>query len=483
MINYREIIRLKSMDYSQRQISKSVHSSRDTIREVLKLAETNGLTWPLDEALTNEELLFLFYPERRNRFEKVEPDTAHIHKELARPGVNLSLLWTEYCDRCYSSGQIPYMYSQFCEKYRVWARKTKATMRINHKPGDTMEVDWAGTTIPITDSVTGEITPAYLFVSALPCSGYAYAEPCMDMKSETWILCHVNAYEYIGGVTRILIPDNLKTGIISNTRYDTIINKSYHEMAEYYGTAIVPARVTHPKDKPMAEGTVKFASTWIIAALRDRKFFSIQEARDAVKEKLNELNNYPFKKREGSRSTAFINEEKDFMLPLPISKYEPAVWSTATIHNDYLISDDKNKYSVPFDVIGEVVDVRLTKATVEVFLGGSRIASHQRHEKAQRNPVVLPEHMPENHRRYLSYNEDDFKSWGESIGVNTFAVVTSFLSQGKVVEQGYKPCASLTRLADKYGHEQLEIACGRVLVYSSAPTIRTISTILKKRPR
>lgn len=153
------------------------------------------------------------------------------------------------------------MTTQFGDKYRKWAQVTKATMRIHHKPGDVMEVDWAGQTLPIYDSVTGEITSAFLFVAVLPCSGYAYAEATADMKLENWLDCHVHAYEYFGGVTRLLIPDNLKTGVTKNTRYETVLNRSYQELAEYYETAVVPARVEHPKDKSHAEGTVKFAST------------------------------------------------------------------------------------------------------------------------------------------------------------------------------------------------------------------------------
>ena len=181
------------------------------------------------------------------------------------------------------------MYTQFCEKYRQWARITKATMRIQHKPGDAMQVDWAGNTLDIHNPVTGEIYKGYLFVAVLPCSYYAYVEVCGDMRLENWLRCHVHAYSYFGGVTRLLIPDNLKTGVSRNTRYETVLNRSYQEMAEHYDTAIIPARMAHPKDKALAEGTVRYASTWILAALRDRRFFSVQEAQAATVEKLEEL--------------------------------------------------------------------------------------------------------------------------------------------------------------------------------------------------
>lgn len=352
-------------------------------------------------------------------------------------------------------------------------------MRIHHKPGDAMQVDWAGNTIPLYDRYTGDITEVYLFVAVLPCSCKVYAEACEDMKSESWLKCHVNAYTYFGGVPRLLIPDNLKTGITKNTRYETVLNAGYQELAEHYGTAIVPCRVEHPKDKGLAEGSVKYASTWIIAALRNRKFFSMQEIRDAVKEKLEELNSYPFKKREGNRNTAYADEEQDFMQPLPLSPYEPAVWSTAKVQHDYLITDGKNKYSVPFDLIGEQVDIRLTGDTVEVFFHGSRVASHPRQKVMQKEPQVQPDHMPLQHRKYLSYNQDEFRIWAETVGVKTLAVVEHFLSSGTEPEQGYKFCAGLTKLSDRYGCERLERACERVLNYTSSPTLRNISTILK----
>ena len=227
------------------------------------------------------------------------------------------------------------------------------------------------------------------------------------------------------------------------------------------------------------EGSVKYASTWIIAALRNRKFFSIEEVKKAVSEKLEELNHFPFKKREGNRHDAYSEEELAFMRPLPLTPYEPAVWSTAKVPFDYLISDGKNKYSVPFDLIGEDVDIRLTEKTVEVFFHGSRVSSHPRSSMQLRDPIVNPEHMPTEHRKYLTYTSDDFQLWGQSIGIKTAEVVKFFLTSGKEPEQGYKSCASMMKLADRYGHERLEKACERVLIYSSSPTVRNISVILK----
>lgn len=243
MVNYKEILRLLHEGCSQREIERILHTSKRKIREFLSAAEAHNLTYPLDESVTNEQIEAILFPERYSAVSTyLEPDYAYIHTELAKRGVTLTLLWNEYVQKAESLGKKPYMTTQFGDKYRAWARITKATMRIHHKPGDAMQVDWAGDTLPIYDSVTGESIPAYLFIAVLPCSCYVYAEVTADMKLENWLMCHVHAYEYFGGVTRLLIPDNLKTGVTKNNRYETVMNRSYQELAEYYDTAIVPAR-------------------------------------------------------------------------------------------------------------------------------------------------------------------------------------------------------------------------------------------------
>lgn len=481
MVDYREILRLASLKHSQRTIASIVGSSRNTVNAVLAAAETSGVEWPQVGEISNAMLQETLFPGKFSTTRQyAEPEYSYIHRELAKSGVTLTLLWAEYCRKVRDDHGTPYMYTQFCEKYRQWARLTRATMRIQHKPGEAMQVDWAGNSIPVYDPVTGEESKAYLFVAVLPCSCYAYVEACPDMKAESWLLCHAHAYSYYGGVTRLLIPDNLKTGVTANTRYDTVLNRSYQELAEHYDTAIVPARVRHPQDKSLAEGTVRFASTWVIAALRNRKFFSVGEVQQAVSERLEILNNAPFKKREGCRREAYLSEEKSFMKQLPTTPYEPAVWIMAKVGYDYLVSDGLNKYSTPYDLIGEEVSVRITRNTVEVFFKGSRVAAHLRKTTAQRDPLVNPEHMTPEHRKYLNYNAQDFMSWAETIGSKATAVVRYFLFSGKEAEQGYKSCASLTRLADRYGAKRLEAACARMMELTSSPTMRSISSILKK---
>ena len=478
MIDYREISRLKNLKFSNVAIANSLCCSRNTVSEVLKLAESHSLEWPIPETLTNKDIEQLFYPGRGTNEGRRLPDYEYIYNELAKPGVTLSLLWAEYCAKCEAEHTIPYQHTQFNEKYHAYAASKKATLRIKRKPGETMEVDWIGDTLKVYDSANCCEISAYIFVAVLPCSLYGYAEAFPDMKSNHWIEAHVHAYSFFGGVTRILVPDNLKTGVIKNTRTELILNRSYHEMAEHYGTAIIPARPVNPKDKPNAEGTVKVLETWILAALRNRKFFTFQELNKAIHKKLEEFNAKPFQKKKGSRLSAFLEEERDFLMPLPASPYETAVWSTATIQPDYLITVGNCKYSVPYEFIGKKVDIRAAENSIEVFYHGDRIASHVRKMYAP-EPIYLPEHMPENHRKFLEYNTESFLDWGKSMGHSTHLVIKHFLFMHKVEQQGYKSCASLMKLADRYGTDRLENACAKALSYTPNPSLKNISTILK----
>lgn len=478
MVDYREILRLDSSGYSQRQIASSVHSSRGTIREVLGLYKELGLEWPLTSDMSNDELRKFLYPNRVHESSRKVPDCSYIHKELAKPGVTLTLLWSEYCEESKAEGLIPYQYTQFCEHYRSYARKTKATMRIKRKPGELMEVDWAGQTLAVIDQITGEIIPAYLFVASLPCSLYSYAEAFPSMVSEYWINAHINAYKHFGGSTRILVPDNLKTAVTKHGRSEVFLNRTYQEMAEHYNTAVIPARPASPKDKANVEGTVGVISTWIVAALRNQKFFSFDDLNSAIREKLVEFNSKPFQKKNGSRLLAFENEEKPYLQPLPASPYEMAVWSTATIQPDYLITVEKIKYSVPYEFIGHSVDIRTTTKTIEVFFHNNRVASHIRRYGSS-DPQILKEHMPDNHKRYLSWNKDTFLEWANGIGTSTTMVMKCLLSSYKVEKQSYKSCASLMKLADKYSVERIEDACRRALSYTPTPSLRSIQSILK----
>ena len=324
MANYREILRLSEQGISQRSIAVSCGCSKTTVNEVLRNAKEMDLTSGQAAHMPDKQLEEKLFPQRSISISHKLPDYEQIHKEMAKSGVTLSLLWNEYCENSRLNNEIPFMYTQFCKYYRDYASTAKATMHINHKPGEQMEVDWAGQTAGIIDTDTGEIIPAYVYVAVLSSSGYSYVEAFLSQDQESWIAAHVNAYRFFGGVTRILVSDNLKTGVERTGWYTPVINRIYHEMAEHYGTAVIPARVRKPKDKPMAEGTVGVVSTWIIAALRNQQFFSVSELNTAIREKLDEFNRKPFQKKPGSRYSVFMEEEKGYLIPLPKTSYELA---------------------------------------------------------------------------------------------------------------------------------------------------------------
>jgi transposase len=479
MTNYREILRLSSQGISQRSIAVSCECSRNTVASTLKRAEECGISWPLPAGMSDSELIKLLFPAKVLPTSRRIPDYEHIHKEMAKSGVTLSLLWNEYCEACRLSGEIPFMYTQFCKYYREYANTTKATMHIDHKPGEKLEVDWAGQTASIIDNDTGEVIDAYVFVAVLSCSQFAYVEAFLSQNQENWIAAHVNAYNFFGGVTRILVPDNLKTGVEKASWYNPVINKTYHEMAEHYGTAVIPARVRRPKDKPNAEGAVGVISTWIIAALRHQRFFSLGELNESIKEKLYEFNHKPFQKKPGSRLSTFLEEEKYALLPLPASPYELAIWKIATVLFNYHISVDKMHYSVPYEYIKHKVDVRITRNVIEVFFNNHRICSHPKLHGREGQYSTVIEHMPEDHKKYTAWNSERFISWAESIGPNTTIAVKAILASHKVEQQSYKGCMALLKLADKYAVNRLEAACERALSYTPSPSYKSIQTILK----
>ena len=333
MTKYREIIRLTGLGFSQRNIMASCGVSQKTVVKVQKRARELNISWPLDESMTDTELQrLMFSKESKVSANKRMPDYDYIRKELLRNGVSQKLLWTEYMEDCRANGEEPLMYSQFCYHLQQDEQKRRATMHINRKPGEQVEVDWAGDPTTIIDPDTGEILKAYIFVGVMTYSQYAYVEAFLDMKQKSWITAHVHMYEFFGGVARILVPDNCKTAVVHNGGWkDQQINETYREMAEHYGTAIIPARIRTPKDKPNAEGTVGNISIWITAALRNEQFFSLAELNRAIREKLEQFNQKLFQKKEGSRLSLFLEDEKPLLAPLPASRFELSDWKTATV--------------------------------------------------------------------------------------------------------------------------------------------------------
>lgn len=343
MTNHREILRLNSLGINNTQIADACGCSRTTVIQVLNLANERGISYPLPDEMSDKQLADILYPSGVKPIHKM-PAYEYVHREMQKSGVTLNLLWLEYCDQCRTANEIPYQLTQFKKYYRDYVVKNSVTMHLNHKPGEIMQVDWAGDTAAVVDTDTGEIISAYVFVAALPYSGYCYVEAFFSMNQECWTTAHVNAYKYFGGVTRILQCDNLKTGVNKNGRNEVELNKSYQELAEHYSTAIIPCRVRSPKDKALVEGTVGVISTFIIAAIRNKQFLSLKDLNAAIHERLELFNTKPFQKKAGSRALIF-KEEKPFLLPLPPSPFELATWKVATVGPNYHIAVENMNYS------------------------------------------------------------------------------------------------------------------------------------------
>jgi transposase len=479
MTAYKEILRLHDLGITNSRIAESLGCSRTTVIHTLDAAAKAGVRHSNVKELSDSEIRELLHPPAEGKKTLYRmPDFEHIHREMGRTGVTLSLLWVEYCEECRLAGHVPYQSTQFYKHYADYAKKHRATMHINRKPGDIMEVDWAGKCAEVTDCVTGEVMKAYIFVAALAYSGYAYVEAFLACGETEWIAAHNHAYKFYGGVTRIVTCDNLKTGVLRNGREETIINKAYQDMAAHYDTAVIPARVRKPRDKPTAEGEVGIVSTWIVAALRNRTFFSLAELNGAIAEKLDAYNRRPFQKKEGSRFSVFL-EEKAFLRPLPTHGFELATFKTAKVQDNYHIRHAGKYYSVPYEYIGRDVELRVTASCIEVLYDGARICSHMLLKEHEGKYSTAESHMPKNHQKYGEWNGDRFRNWAKKFGPATESVVEYLLSSVKVEQQSYKTCRALLHLVDKYSAKQLEAACEKVISFTPRPSLRSVDAILK----
>jgi transposase len=478
MRNIREVLRLKwHKGLSNRQIAKSCAISRSSVGEYITKAEEAGLCWPLPEAISDTALERMLYPapEATPGSKRTMPSMQYLYEELKRKGVNLSLLWYEYKQE----NPLGYQYSYFCEQYRSWEKTLDVTLRQEHRAGEKLFVDYAGQTVPITDPKTGTVTHAQIFIACLGASNYIYAEASLTQNLHDWTHAHVNCFAFFGGVPEIVVPDNLKSGIKSPCRYEPEVNPTYQELANHYDTAVIPARVKKPKDKAKAETGVKFAETWILAALRNRTFFSLGELNQAIAEKLTELNNKKFQKLPTTRRQQFEKIDKPALKPLPERRYEYALWKKATVNIDYHVEVEKHYYSVPYQLVKKMVDVRLTSRTVEVLYKNRRVASHSRSYHNGKFTTLL-EHMPEKHKRYLEWTPARIIKWAGEAGPCTKKLVTEIINSKPHPQQGYRACLGIMRLGDKrYGRERLEAACSRALAIQSY-SYKSVESILKK---
>ena len=457
----REILRLKhEIGLSNRAIARACRVSNSTVGDYVVRAKRAGLTWPLPKELGEEDLYRKLFPEveKPRVAERPQPDWEAVRRELGRKGVTLHLLWQEYREK-HPDG---YGRSQFCDHYLRWNQAHTTSMRLPHKGGEELEVDYAGMTVPITDPETGEIWQAPVFVATLPASSYVYAEVQPSAELQHWLAGHIRAFTFFGGVPKILRPDNLKTGVKKPNYYEPDLNPSYQELAEHYHVAVLPARVKKPRDKPHVENSVQNVERWVLAPLRNETFFSVGEANRRMAPFLEALDNKEMQHLGKSRRQLFEELDLPALLPLPERAYEFARWKNARVSIDYHVAFEGHYYSVPHTLVGQEVQIRATERMLEIFHKGQQVAIHPLSSQQGRFSTSA-DHMPSHHRFILNQDSDFFLREAAKIGPQTAAFVTAVLRSRPFPQQAFRTCLGILDLARKYLPAQLETACQHLL--------------------
>jgi transposase len=476
MRKVREVLRLKhALGMSERLIAEAVGIGKTAVGEYLRRARVLGLAWPLPDGVDDAELeRQLFTPAGfHDGPTKSLPDCAKVHEELKRRGVTLMLLWEEYRAE-HADG---YGYSRFCDLYGDWRQRITPTMRQTHVAGEKLFVDWAGDGIPVFDPITGAEHGARIFVAALGASNYTYAEARWTETLADWIGAHVNAFSAIGGVTKAAVCDNLKAGITKPSRYEPGINRTYQDLADHYGFVVLPTRVRKPRDKGKVEVAVLIVERFVLAKLRNRRFFSLDELNAEIRVCVATINAKVMKKFAKSRRELLETIDRPALKELPSEPYRYAEWKRCGVAPDYHVEVDGHYYSVPFRLLRETVEARLTDTTIEVFHKGLRVASHPRSSLHHRH-TTIPEHMPSAHRRYVEWTPAKMMSEAAKIGPATITLVKAIMKAKPHPEQGFRSCLGIMRLVKTYGTARVEAASQRGNDIG-ATTYGSIASILK----
>jgi transposase len=475
MRKVREVLRLKhALGLSYRKISEATGAGKTQAAEYVRRALAAGITWPVPEGIDDADLERRLFPVADDGANKrAAIDWPAMQRELKRRGVTLALLWQEYLAE-HANG---YSYTRFCELYGEWRKHLSATMRQTHLAGEKLFVDWAGDTIGVADPATGEVGKARIFVAALGASNFTYAEARWTETLPDWIGAHVNALAAIGGVPQALVPDNLKTGITKPSRYEPGINRTYQDLADHYGCVVLPTRIVRPRDKAKVEVAVQIVERFVLAKLRNRTFFSLAELNAAIRTCVAEINAKIMRRVGQSRAELLETLERPALKALPNEPYAYAEWKRARVAPDYHIEIAGHFYSVPSKLIREIVEARITAATVEIFHKGRRIASHARSPVRNRHTTII-EHMPSAHRRYAEWTPARMMSEAASIGPATVALFEAIMQAKPHPEQGFRSCLGIISLLKSYGSERVEAACRRGNDIG-ATTYGSVASILK----
>jgi transposase len=459
---------------SYAQAGRALGIPKATVGKYARLARAAGVDWIVAQGLSDEDLeARLFQPAVPRAARHLEPDYAHIHQELKRPGVTLQLLSEEYAQ----ANALAYKYTSSCIKYRQWAEGLKRSMRQIHVAGDKLFADFAGQTMPIIDAASGEMRAAQIFVAVLGASNYTYACATATQTAADWVASLIGALEFIGGVPKLIVPDQPRALIAQPDRYEPGVGRLVEEFCDHYSVAVLPARPGRPRDKPKVEAAVLLLERWILARLRHRRFFSLAELNAAIRELVADLNARPFKKLPGCRREAFERLDRPVLRALPPARMPIVRFKAARVNIDYHVELDGHYYSVPHRLVRTVVELRISSSAVEAFAGTQRVAVHP--YSAMRGAFTTdPAHMPASHRAHCEWTPPKLIAWGEGIGVACAALVRWQMEHRPHPEQGYRACLGLKRLAREYGAQRLEAACARAMSIRS-PTYRSVDSILK----
>jgi len=479
MAHEREVLRLYFKGLSQRDICAATRCGHSTVSNLIKAARESQITWEAASAMQDSDLSALLSPRISKVSAYAQPDLEKLSKELTRAGVTRKLLWHEYCSSISDAATPAYGYAQFCRILDRHLRIDGARMHLTHEPAQRMFVDWAGDSAEVIAPVTGAVSKAWLFVACLPYSAYIFAKAYFDMKQASWLDGHMSAFEHFGGVPAIIVPDNCATATDRGQIYLTCINQTYYDFATYYQTAIVPARVRKPNDKALVESSVLICERKVLAPLRDERFFSIDELNCAIEKRVAKINDALFQKREGSRAEVFFSEERDLLGLLPTSRYEITLWKRVKVSMDYHVSIDTQRYSVPYSLIGQTLEVALTSAEVTIVKDNQVVAKHRRLCGRKGQYSTERDHMPPAHQAYdTQWTPERYRRWAASIGPETLAAIDAVLDSKVIVEQAYVPCINILNLAKGSRRELLEAACKEVMSRGAYPTYTLIKNTM-----
>lgn len=480
MKKIREIIRFsETTDMSVRRIARALNISRPVVAQYIRDFNASGLTYEQIKDMADSRLLALFEKQKNrkcSKYEKLSRQFPYVAIELKKTGVTLMTLWNEY-QKGHPDG---YSYSQFCYHFQVWRSASKVTMHIEHKAGDKIFVDYAGDKLTIVDRKTGKEQPVEVFVAILGASQLTYVEASLSQKSEEWIRSNEHAFIYFGGVTRAIVPDNLKSGVTYSNKYEPGINPMFDDFAGHYRTVILPARVRRPQDKALVENAVRLAYQRIYAPLRNRTFWSLNELNEAIWGLLEKHNNTPFQRLNVSRRDLFEKIEKPVLKSLPMERYAIKQCKELTVQLNYHVElrEDVHYYSVPWQFKGKRVRVIYDDRNVAIYYDNIRIVQHKR-SRIPNDYTTLPAHMPSDHQYYAKWTPERFIRWGQSIGDDVAEMVRVVLKSRKHPEQAFKACMGILNLVKEHGPDRLNKACGRALGFGFH-SYRRIKNILDR---